>query len=111
MLIERVEGYFLEMEFDWSFQRMGELFVIWRWLDFQYCYFDNEKQLIEEMKCMKRDYMEIVKFYEDRVFKLMIKMGELCSIVEMFENLGIKFNLCGVFQKFFLFNLIGKIEN
>lgn len=109
--IERAEGHSLEMELDRSFQRMGEPSATRRWPDSQYCYSDNEKQLIEEMKRMKRDHTEIVKSYEDRVSKLMTKMGELRSIAEMLENSGTKPNSCGVFQKSSLLNLIGKIEN
>lgn len=104
--IERAEGHSLEMELDRSFQRMGEPSATRRWPDSQYCYSDNEKQLIEEMKRMKRDHTEIVKSYEDRVSKLMTKMGELRSIAEMLENSGTKPNSCGVFQKSSLLNLI-----
>lgn len=109
--IERAEGHSLEMELDRSFQRLGEPSATRRWPDSQYCYSDNEKQLIEEMKRMKRDHTEIVKSYEDRVSKLMTKMGELRSIAEMLENSGTKPNSYGVFQKSSFLNLIGKIEN
>lgn len=109
--IERAEGHSLELELDRSMQRISEPSVARRWPDPQYCYSDNEKQLIEEMKRMKRDHTEIVKSYEDRVSKLMTKMGELRSIAEMLENSGTKPNSYGVLPKSSLLNLIGKTEN
>ncbi|XP_062597329.1 uncharacterized protein LOC134258764 isoform X1 [Saccostrea cucullata] len=104
--IERAEGHSLELELDRSLQRIGEPSATRRWPDPQYSYSDNEKQLIEEMKRMKRDHTEIVKSYEDRVSKLMTKMGELRSIAEMLENSGTKPNSYGVLQKSTLLNLI-----
>ncbi|XP_048752362.1 uncharacterized protein LOC125663952 isoform X4 [Ostrea edulis] len=104
--IERAEGHSLELELDRSMQRISEPSVARRWPDPQYCYSDNEKQLIEEMKRMKRDHTEIVKSYEDRVSKLMTKMGELRSIAEMLENSGTKPNSYGVLPKSSLLNLI-----
>lgn len=57
-----------------------------RWQDTQYCFSDNEKQLIEEMKKMKRDHNESIQAYEERISKLMAKMHELRGIAEMLEN-------------------------
>jgi hypothetical protein len=51
-----------------------------RWQDTQFCYSDNEKQLIEEMKKMKRDHNESIQAYEERISKLMAKMHELREI-------------------------------
>ena len=56
--------------------------------DSQYCYSDNEKQLIEEMGKMKSEHSEILQKYEERISKLMTRMHELKGIAEMLENTG-----------------------
>lgn len=62
-----------------------------RWQqDYQNSYSDNEKQLIEQMKRMKKEHSHILRTYEDRINKLMAKMHELRSIAEMLENSSTK---------------------
>ena len=61
-----------------------------RWPEFQNSYSDNEKQLIEQMKRMKKEHSHILRTYEDRINKLMAKMHELRSIAEMLENSSTK---------------------
>lgn len=58
--------------------------------DFHNSYSDNEKQLIEQMKRMKKEHSHILRTYEDRINKLMAKMHELRSIAEMLENSSTK---------------------
>ncbi|XP_052230924.1 uncharacterized protein LOC127844592 isoform X1 [Dreissena polymorpha] len=58
--------------------------------DYQNSYSDNEKQLIEQMKRMKKEHSHILRTYEDRINKLMTKMHELRSIAEMLENSSTK---------------------
>lgn len=75
----------LEYELTQGIQQNGR-----RWQDSQFCYSDNEKQLIEEMKKMKRDHNESIQAYEERISKLMAKMHELKGIAEMLENSSMK---------------------
>ncbi|KAK3085892.1 hypothetical protein FSP39_010094, partial [Pinctada imbricata] len=103
--IERTEGNSLEFELVSSLPRSTESSR--RWHDSQHCYSDNEKQLIEEMKRLKRDHQEIVRGYEDRVNKLMTKMHELRGIAEMLENSSTKSSPYGVLPKNSLLSLIG----
>ena len=80
-----------------------------RWNDAHYSYSDNEKQLIEEIKKMKKDHQYILRSYEDRINKLMAKMHELRSIAEMLENSSTKSSPYGILPgKGGLLNLIGK---
>ncbi|KAL4234127.1 Fmn2p [Mactra antiquata] len=58
--------------------------------NYQNSYSDNEKQLIEQMKRMKKEHSHILRTYEDRINKLMAKMHELRSIAEMLENSSTK---------------------
>lgn len=51
-----------------------------------YSYSDNEKQLMEEMRRMKKEHQDVLRTYEGRVNKLMAKMHELRDIAEMLEN-------------------------
>lgn len=59
-------------------------------------YSDNEKQLIEEMKRMKKEHEDILRTYEGRINKLMAKMHELRNIAEMLENSSSKSSLYGM---------------
>ena len=104
--IDRIEGNSLEFELASSLPRTSDSSR--RWHDSQHCYSDNEKQLIEEMKRLKRDHQEIVKGYEDRVNKLMTKMHELRGIAEMLENSSTKSSPYGLLPKNSLLNLIGE---
>ncbi|XP_052817720.1 uncharacterized protein LOC128243807 isoform X1 [Mya arenaria] len=62
-----------------------------RWQqDYQSSYSDNEKQLIEQMRRMKKEHSHILRTYEERINKLMAKMHELRSIAEMLENSSTK---------------------
>ncbi|ESO82282.1 hypothetical protein LOTGIDRAFT_237086 [Lottia gigantea] len=67
-----------------------------RWGETAYSYSDNEKQLIEEMKRMKKEHQYILKTYEERINKLMAKMHELRSIAEMLENSSTKSSPYGI---------------
>ncbi|XP_050397830.2 uncharacterized protein LOC126815870 isoform X2 [Patella vulgata] len=83
-----------------------------RWGETIYSYSDNEKQLIEEMKRMKKEHQHILKTYEERINKLMAKMHELRSIAEMLENSSTKSSPYGVLpNKANLLSIIGsKLE-
>ena len=77
-----------------------------------YSYSDNEKQLIEEMKRMKKEHQNILRTYEGRINKLMAKMHELRNIAEMLENSSTKSSPYGLLPaKATLLNIIGKGEN
>lgn len=58
--------------------------------EFQTSYSDNEKQLIEQMRLMKKEHSHILRTYEERINKLMAKMHELRTIAEMLENSSTK---------------------
>ena len=82
-----------------------------RWQEFQNSYSDNEKQLIEQMKRMKKEHSHILRTYEDRINKLMAKMHELRSIAEMLENSSTKsspYGTCLVPSKGGILGLLGK---
>lgn len=85
-----------------------------RWQDFQNSYSDNEKQLIEQMKRMKKEHSHILRTYEDRINKLMAKMHELRNIAEMLENSSTKsspYGTCLVPSKGAILGFLGsKIE-
>ncbi|XP_046342354.2 uncharacterized protein LOC124123129 isoform X2 [Haliotis rufescens] len=83
-----------------------------RWVEPSYSYSDNEKQLIEEMKRMKKEHQHILRTYEERINKLMAKMHELRSIAEMLENSSTKSSPYGILPaKASLLNIIGtKLE-
>lgn len=77
-----------------------------------YSYSDNEKQLIEEMKRMKKEHQNILRTYEGRINKLMAKMHELRNIAEMLENSSNKSSPYGLLPaKATLLNIIGKRQN
>ena len=84
-----------------------------RWQqEFQNSYSDNEKQLIEQMKRMKKEHSHILRTYEDRINKLMAKMHELRSIAEMLENSSSKsspYGTCLVPAKGGILGILGKI--
>ena len=81
-----------------------------RWAEPSYSYSDNEKQLIEEMRKMKKEHQNILRTYEERISKLMAKMHELRSIAEMLENSSTKSSPYGILPvKASLLNIIGKI--
>ena len=83
-----------------------------RWQDFQNSYSDNEKQLIEQMKRMKKEHSHILRTYEDRINKLMAKMHELRSIAEMLENSSSKsspYGTCLVPSKGGILGYLGKV--
>ncbi|KAK7114483.1 hypothetical protein V1264_000538 [Littorina saxatilis] len=72
-----------------------------------YSYSDNEKQLIEEMKRMKKEHQDILRTYEGRINKLMAKMHELRNIAEMLENSSTKTSPYGLLPgKATLLNII-----
>ena len=74
-----------------------------------YSYSDNEKQLIEEMKRMKKEHQDILRTYEGRINKLMAKMHELRNIAEMLENSSTKTSPYGLLPaKATLLNIIGE---
>lgn len=73
-----------------GFTEMDNLSAAQRYQDCQNSYSDNEKQLIEQMKLMKKEHSHILRTYEDRINKLMAKMHELRSIAEMLENSSTK---------------------
>lgn len=82
-----------------------------RWQDFQNSYSDNEKQLIEQMKRMKKEHSHILRTYEDRINKLMAKMHELRNIAEMLENSSTKsspYGTCLVPSKGAILGFLGK---
>ena len=82
-----------------------------RWQELQNSYSDNEKQLIEQMKRMKKEHSHILRTYEDRINKLMAKMHELRSIAEMLENSSTKsspYGTCLVPSKGGILGLLGK---
>ncbi len=80
-----------------------------RWPEPNYSYSDNEKQLIEEMKRMKKEHQHILRTYEERINKLMAKMHELRSIAEMLENSSTKSSPYGILPpKASLLTIIGK---
>lgn len=118
--MERPEGNSLELELESNMERtlsnhvsaIGELAESTnqrRWQDSHYSYSDNEKQLIEEMKRMKKEHQHITKTYEERINKLMAKMHELRSIAEMLENSSTKSSPYGILPaKNSLLNYIGK---
>ena len=56
--------------------------------DGSYCFSDNEKHLLEQMKRMQKEHQNLVKSYEDKINELMGKMYELRNIAEMLENCG-----------------------
>lgn len=98
-------GSSLEYEISQGNQSNGR-----RWQDTQFCYSDNEKQLIEEMKKMKRDHNESIQAYEERISKLMTKMHELRGIAEMLENSSTKSSPYGLLPgRANLVNILGKI--
>ena len=68
------------------------------WIDYQNSYSDNEKQLIEQMKRMKKEHSHILRTYEDRINKLMNKMHELRNIAQMLENSSTKSSPYGMLQ-------------
>ncbi|KAK3578979.1 hypothetical protein CHS0354_034773 [Potamilus streckersoni] len=79
-----------------------------RWQESQNSYSDNEKQLIEQMKRMKKEHQYILRTYEDRINKLMAKMHELRSIAEMLENSSTKSSPYGISpMKAGILNFIG----
>ncbi|XP_041375827.1 formin-J-like isoform X2 [Gigantopelta aegis] len=79
-----------------------------RWAEPSYSYSDNEKQLIEEMKKMRKEHQNILRTYEERINKLMAKMHELRSIAEMLENSSTKSSPYAVLPaKASLLNIIG----
>ncbi|XP_076111914.1 uncharacterized protein LOC143080114 isoform X2 [Mytilus galloprovincialis] len=83
-----------------------------RWQDAQFCYSDNEKQLIEEMKKMKRDHNESIQAYEERISKLMAKMHELKGIAEMLENSSTKGSPYGLLPgRAHLINILGNKQD
>ncbi|XP_064610988.1 uncharacterized protein LOC135475149 isoform X2 [Liolophura sinensis] len=67
-----------------------------RFADQNFSFSDNEKQLLEEMKRMKKEHQHILRSYEDRINKLMMKMHELRSIAEMLENSSTKSSPYGI---------------
>lgn len=80
-----------------------------RWQqDYQNSYSDNEKQLIEQMKRMKKEHSHILRTYEDRINKLMAKMHELRSIAEMLENSSTKSSPYGMIPKNGMLNFLSK---
>lgn len=80
-----------------------------RWQqDYQNSYSDNEKQLIEQMKRMKKEHSHILRTYEDRINKLMAKMHELRSIAEMLENSSTKSSPYGMMPKNGMLNFLSK---
>lgn len=80
-----------------------------RWQqDYQNSYSDNEKQLIEQMKRMKKEHSHILRTYEDRINKLMTKMHELRSIAEMLENSSTKSSPYGMIPKNGMLNFLSK---
>ena len=80
-----------------------------RWPDSQgNSYSDNEKQLLEEMRRMKKEHQSVLRTYEGRVNKLMAKMHELRNIAEMLENSSTKSSPYGVLPgKLALLNILG----
>lgn len=80
-----------------------------RWQqDYQNSYSDNEKQLIEQMKRMKKEHSHILRTYEDRINKLMAKMHELRSIAEMLENSSTKSSPYGMIPKNGMLNFLSE---
>nr|KAG5688504.1 hypothetical protein BaRGS_011649 [Batillaria attramentaria] len=72
-----------------------------------YSYSDNEKQLIEEMRRMKKEHQDTLRTYEGRINKLMAKMHELRNIAEMLENSSTKSSPYGLLPaKATLLNII-----
>ncbi|XP_005093520.2 uncharacterized protein LOC101845155 [Aplysia californica] len=72
-----------------------------------YSYSDNEKQLLEEMRRMKKEHQSVLRTYEGRVNKLMAKMHELRNIAEMLENSSSKSSPYGVLPgKLALLNIL-----
>lgn len=82
-----------------------------RWQDSQCPYSDNEKQLLDEMKRMKREHQNALNTYEERINKLMAKMHELRNIAEMLENSSNKSSPYGILPKTNLLHLIGELCN
>ncbi|CAL1546927.1 unnamed protein product [Lymnaea stagnalis] len=79
-----------------------------RWPESTYSYSDNEKQLLEEMRRMKKEHQNTLRTYEGRINKLMAKMHELRNIAEMLENSSSKSSPYGVFPgKLALLNILG----
>jgi hypothetical protein len=79
------------------------------WQEAHYSYSDNEKQLIEEMKQMKKDHQQVLQSYEQRIGKLMAKMHELRNIAEMLENSSTKSSPYGILPgKAGLLTLLGR---
>lgn len=57
-----------------------------KWPENANSYSDNEKQLLEEMRRMKKEHQNVLRTYESRINKLMAKMHELRNIAEMLEH-------------------------
>ncbi|CAG5124885.1 unnamed protein product [Candidula unifasciata] len=67
-----------------------------RWPESAYSYSDNEKQLLEEMRRMKKEHQNVLRTYESRINKLMAKMHELRNIAEMLEHSSNKSSPYGI---------------
>ncbi|XP_059171152.1 uncharacterized protein LOC131952485 isoform X2 [Physella acuta] len=79
-----------------------------RWPESTNSYSDNEKQLLEEMRRMKKEHQNTLRTYEGRINKLMAKMHELRNIAEMLENSSNKSSPYGVLPgKLALLNILG----
>ncbi|KAH9509487.1 hypothetical protein Btru_046011 [Bulinus truncatus] len=77
------------------------------WPESTYSYSDNEKQLLEEMRRMKKEHQTTLRTYESRINKLMAKMHELRNIAEMLENSSSKSSPYGVLPgKLALLNIL-----
>ncbi|KAK6983501.1 formin-J-like isoform X2 [Biomphalaria glabrata] len=77
------------------------------WPENTYSYSDNEKQLLEEMRRMKKEHQTTLRTYESRINKLMAKMHELRNIAEMLENSSSKSSPYGVLPgKLALLNIL-----
>lgn len=80
-----------------------------RWPESTYSYSDNEKQLLEEMRRMKKEHQNVLRTYESRINKLMAKMHELRNIAEMLEHSSNKSSPYGILPgKLALLNILGK---
>lgn len=81
------------------------------WPESNYSYSDNEKQLLEEMRRMKKEHQNVLRTYEGRVNKLMAKMHELRNIAEMLEHSSNKSSPFGALPaKIALLNILGKFK-